>query len=248
MANMEQYNKEKQELIETRRKKAGIDSVNVEEVRTFEGPKTRKEKFDNFWYHYKLVVFAVLFVVVIVLVWLINLLNKPVYDATFLIISEKSFSGSESLIQSPLKSFAKDVNGDGEIKIDVQSFQLAVKADSEMTPQMQEMTYAKVIGRISDRKDFVFMLDEDGYEDLKSIGFEFEDISSFTGSDTPQGDKYYLKGTKLSEKMELYGVVNNMFLCFVDFDSYSDSLKNSEEMQKQHQNQWNYFKALIDYE
>ena len=48
--------------------------------------------------------------------------------------------------------------------------------------------------------------------------------------------------------MELYGVVNDMFLCFVDFDSYSDSLKNSEEMQKQHQNQWEYFKALIDYE
>ena len=189
-----------------------------------------------------------LFVAVILLVWLINLVNKPVYDATFLIISEKSFSGSESLIQSPLKSFAKDVNGDGEIKMDIQSFQLAVKADSEMTPQMQEMTYAKVIGRISDRRDFVFMLDEDGYENLQSIGFEFEDISSFTGSDAPQGDKYYLKNTKLSEKMELYGVVNDMFLCFVDFDSYSDSLKNSEEMQKQHQNQWEYFKALIDYE
>lgn len=248
MANMEQYNKEKQELIEARRKKAGIDAANVEEVHTVDGPKTGKEKIANFWYHYKLVVFAVLFVAVIVLVWLINQLNKPVYDATFLIISEKSFSGSELLIQSPLKSFARDVNGDGEIKMDIQSFQLAVKADSEMTPQMQEMTYAKVIGRISDRRDFVFMLDEDGYENLQSIGFEFEDISSFTGSDTPQGDRYYLKDTKLSEKMELYGVVNDMFLCFVDFDSYSESLKNSEEMQKQHQNQWDYFKSLIDYE
>ena len=40
MANMEQYNKEKQELIEARRKKAGIDAANVEEAHTFEGPKT----------------------------------------------------------------------------------------------------------------------------------------------------------------------------------------------------------------
>ncbi len=248
MADIKQYNKEKQELIETRRKKAGIEPLNEEKTHVFGGPKTGKEKIANFWYHYKLVVFAVLFVVVIFLAWLINLLNKPVYDATFLIISDKSFSGSEPLITSPLKSFAQDVNGDGKIQMDIESFQLAVKADSEMTPQMQEMTYAKVIGRVSDRKDFVFMLDEDGYENLQSIGLKFEDISSFTGSDTPQGDKYYLKDTKLSEKMELYGAVNDMFLCFVDFDSYSDSLKNSEEMQQQHQNQWDYFKALIDYQ
>lgn len=52
MANMEQYNKEKQELIEARRKKAGIDAANVEEAHTFEGPKTGKEKISNFWYHY----------------------------------------------------------------------------------------------------------------------------------------------------------------------------------------------------
>lgn len=39
MANMEQYNKEKQELIEARRKKAGIDAANVEEAHTFVGTK-----------------------------------------------------------------------------------------------------------------------------------------------------------------------------------------------------------------
>ena len=248
MANLDQYNKERQELIDVRRQKAGSNAQQVVHTHAYAKPKTLKQKISNIWYHYKMIIFGILFVLIVFTVWLVNALQQPVYDATFLILSERSFSGAETLISTGLKSFVSDAAQNGEILLDIETFDLISENDTEISPQMQEMTTAKAIGRVSTRKDFVFMLDETGYENLKSIGMEFEDISSFTGSDTPQGDKYSLKGTRLSEKMELNAALNDMFLCFADFDSYSDNLQNDTEMQELHESQRSFFQAMIDYQ
>lgn len=216
------------------------------ETHTYAVPQTRKEKLANFWYHYKWFVIAAVFVLILVVSLLVNILSKPTYDNSFIIISEKSFTGSQYFIKEPLEKMSGDVNGDGKILVKVMEFQLATGEGNAMTPQMQDMSYAKIIGEISDRREFVFMLDEEGYRNLKSVGIEFEDISSFTGEDEPQGDKYPLKGTELSKKLGLNKLLDKMYLCFADFDTYSERLRESKEMQQIHETQRAFFKALVD--
>lgn len=245
MANLNRYNENREEMIKIRRQKAGLEEATVEK-REVAVPTTLKGYWDNFWYHYKGIMLGILFVIVLVSVGLISAFSKTPYDMSFVVISERSFTGADQLFKPALRGFASDLNGNGQVDVEFAEYLIGEGAGS--TTEMVNMTYAQVLTRVSDGTDFIFLLDEAGYENLKSVDMQFVDISEFTGSSEPQGDKYSLKDKALSKRFGLDGGLDDMFLCFVDIEAYAENRQNDERIQKLHAAQWDMFQKMVDFE
>ena len=65
MANLNRYNEKREEMIEIRRKKAGLEEIQNEK-REILVPTTLKGKWENFLYHYKKTMLAMMFVIILV--------------------------------------------------------------------------------------------------------------------------------------------------------------------------------------
>lgn len=244
MANLNRYNKKREEMIEIRRKKAGLEEIQ-EEKREILVPTTLKGKWENFLYHYKKIMFAMMFLIIVGVVCIASFFLREQYDLSVIVISKNTYAGADALFVPSLRGFATDVNGNGTVELEFASYQ--VVSEGESASDMTAMTFTQIIGRLSECRDYLFLLDETGYENLKSIEVEFVPISSFAGCEGMEGDKYYLKDKDIRKKIGLNEGLDNMFFCFVDINSYEASSIN-EEKQKIHDAQWAMLEGIIAFE
>lgn len=245
MANLNRYNERREDLIQTRRVKAGLEE-RKEEEREVKVPTTLKGLWENFLYHYKKIMLAVVFLIVVVIACVASFWAQPSYDLSLIVVSERSFSGAGSVISPSLRSFASDLNGDGDITIEFVNYE--VVAEDELATDMTTMTFAQILGRLSETNDFIFMLDETGYANLQSVGVEFVDISEFAGGEGIEGDRYYLKDKYFCKKVGLDGALDDMFLCFLDIEGYDERTKSNEDVLKMQKAQREMFEKILAYE
>lgn len=248
MSELDEYKKERQELIEARRLKnaqpgTGLFPEKGEEPLV---PKTFGAKWSNFWYHYKFHMMALALVLVILGVFLWQVVFPTRYDASLTIVSAESFEGSYDFIGSALKELAVDRTGNGETQIDFATFQLATKENSEMTPQTLEMTRSKLLGRVSTWQNFVFLLDDTGYEQLTSVGAVFMDLSQdFPDNGRIKGDKYRLQGSEFAKLIGLDNMLEDKFLCFIDYKGFDESAQQKSKIKTAYENDWDFFRKIV---
>ncbi len=249
MSSNSQYDKDKQAKIDALRvmkeKQGNISDIAVESSQSLV-PKTFKQKWSNYWYHYKFHTIAIIFVSIIVLVSFWNIIFREKFDATFTVISEKSFEGSVDIFKKGFNDIIIDYDNNGKKAVDVTTIQLAVKENSEMTPQMMQMNRTKILGMLSAGETFLFLLDQECYNELKESEVQFKDLNSLVTSDRINGDKYNLTGSKLSEELGFDSTLDNMFLCLIDFDKYDEKAKSKEKLKKSYENEKDFLIRMID--
>jgi len=136
--------------------------ISEEELRPdpkFDEPKTPKGKWENYWYHYKWQTFGVLAAALILTVFIYQMANRPKYDYE-VIIAVESYVGApaQEYMRKELEKYGRDLNGDGEVKIGLQTLNLG-----ETDPQMMQAAQTKLMVSLSTADVMFFIFDEPIY-------------------------------------------------------------------------------------
>ncbi len=167
---------------------------------------------DNFWYHYKWHTIAAIFVLVVAIVCTVQLVQREDYDAVIAYagskdVSKKAENGDVAEIvtlQTSLKDVVKDVDGNGEISISLETFfwlstaeiqaleaELAEKREEEGI--VEEINYALLTSNrntvdslMLSSEYFLWFMSDDLYEYIKknSNDSRFVDLSAMPDGDS----------------------------------------------------------------
>lgn len=228
-------------------KKIQIEHTPIPEILT-DGPivpKTFREKWDNFWYHYKMHVIAGIIVFALLLSMVLSFVLQTRYDASLTILSEVSFDGAFDLINQDIGKVLVDYDDNGESLLRINPIQMAKPGSNvQVDPRSAMANQAKLMGILSDRQSYLYMLEDYSYGELKELGVEFLDLTTLSSSERIDGDKYSLKDSKFSELIQLNQMMDDMYLCLIDIKVF-DKIK--EKQQKAYDNEVNFLNKIIEY-
>lgn len=149
-------------------------------------PKTPKEKWDNFWFQYKWYVIAVTAMVVVLSVLVAQCVSRPKYDfeAVYFTYTPVLDEQTEK-IADYLEKYAEDVNGDGEVKVQVINCSLSENGNVQYKNTMLTKLQTLIAG---DEKALIYITDKDSYKYLESIS---DNVSIFESEPLALGEEFY---------------------------------------------------------
>ncbi len=219
---MDSRQKELQELIELKKMQQAA-AEHPEEQPHFEQeekivPKTFKEKWANYWYHYKGTTWVTVFVVILAAWFIKDIFFGPKYDITVTAATKYSFSAINSDINTILDEYVtEDYNGDGKMNTIYSEITVDYTGE-EIDPQVNMLNMQKFMAVFSSGTDLVFIMDQDAYDNITSntdgeLFVDFSEIYTDQDIDIIQGDKIILNDTKFGKKLYLNNLDEDVFLC-----------------------------------
>ncbi len=185
-------------------------------------PQTFKEKWDNYWYHYKIVTWLVVFVVFI-LGWIVkDFVFKPKYDITLNVVSKYALSLVNDDMEEKALLYIDDYNGNGKRNLLINEMQVNYDGTAEKIGQQTMAGQQKVLAILSAGEDFVFILDKLTYDILieanegESIFVDFSEYFPYE-NEFVNGDKIILNNTKFGKDWKMTALKSEMYLCVRDF-------------------------------
>lgn len=194
--------------------------------------ETRK-KIDNFWYYYKIHVLVVVFILFVASVFIKDIVTKVDYDYSVAFVTEEMMTNEEiSSIQSVFEREAEDLNGDGEIHVEVQNY--TIPQGDSADPQLVAAGQTKLTVDIQEGTSMIFFLSPGCYESYKDSGvlpadeseyIKFSDCTGYeeVGSPKELGDLMgalrLVEDTKLKKdqnKMDYYEANKELFEKFTE--------------------------------
>ena len=222
------------ELIELKKAKQSL--ADTEQFKKTEEneviPMTFKQKWDNYWYHYKFVTFLVAFVVVALLLFAKDMIFKPKYDLTLNIASKYSFSAVNDDIAETIKPYISDYDSNGKISVMVSEMQTNYDGTST-NPVAATTGEQKILAILNAGADALFIFDDMTYNvligsnDDESIFYDFS--ADYPDNPYVSGDKILIKETELGKKLRMNTVKNEIYLCVRKFGgTFKETDKNIE--------------------
>lgn len=252
MSEYEQYKRDRQRLIETTRVKmstpdggAGVVKEDYQPIK----PNTFKKKWENYWYHYKWITFGVAFAFILVIVFVWQIIFKIQYDAKMVIVSEYPFDVVTESYQEKLKPLVTEFTKNNKIDIEISSLQQDYSGKNKLSPEIVQANFVKLSASISELDCFIYMIDEATYKSFKDMDLDFMDLTKLVDSkklDKP--DRYSLKGTKLAEKLELGKSADNMYLCFMNYDTLPAKRQQKKNIKSNYNRDITFFKEMLKYQ
>lgn len=194
--------------------------------------ETRK-KIDNFWYYYKIHVLVVVFILFIASVFIKDIVTKVDYDYSVAFVTEEMMTNEEiSSIQSVFEGEAEDLNGDGEIHVEVQNY--TIPQGDSADPQLVAAGQTKLTVDIQEETSMIFFLSPGCYESYKDSGvlpadeseyIKFSDCTGYEEAGSPKelgdlmGALRLVEDTKLKKdqnKMDYYEANKELFEKFTE--------------------------------
>ena len=194
--------------------------------------ETRK-KIDNFWYYYKIHVLVVVFILFVAGVFIKDIVTKVDYDYSVAFVTEEMMTDEEiSSIQSVLEKEAEDLNGDGEIHVEMQNY--TIPQGDSADPQLVAAGQTKLTVDIQDGTSMIFFLSPGCYESYKDSGvlpadesgyIKFSDCTGYEEAGSPKelgdlmGALRLVEDTKLKKdqnKMDYYEANKELFEKFTE--------------------------------
>lgn len=194
--------------------------------------ETRK-KIDNFWYYYKIHVLVVVFILFVAGVFIKDIVTKVDYDYSVAFVTEEMMTNEEiSSIQSVFEREAEDLNGDGEIHVEVQNY--TIPQGDSADPQLVAAGQTKLTVDIQDGTSMIFFLSPGCYESYKDSGvlpadeseyIKFSDCTGYEEAGSPKelgdlmGALRLVEDTKLKKdqnKMDYYDANKELFEKFTE--------------------------------
>lgn len=251
MSEYDNYKKDRQKLIEATKVRMstpdGGAGVTKEEYVPIK-PVTFKQKWDNYWYHYKWLTFGLAFAFILVFMFVWQMIFKTVYDAKLTIVTQYPFDYEIESYNEKFKDFATDFTQNDKIELDIQSLQQDYKGEGTVTPEIVQANFVKLSTGISELDGFIYLLDEPGYDKFKDMEIEFMDLSDMAdASNLDKPDRYRINDTKLADKLELNDGLEDLYLCFIDFDSISQKQQNKKRIKTNYERDTLFFNELLAY-
>lgn len=194
--------------------------------------ETRK-KIDNFWYYYKIHVLVVVFILFVASAFIKDIVTKVDYDYSVAFVTEEMMTNEEiSSIQSVFEREAEDLNGDGEIHVEVQNY--TIPQGDSADPQLVAAGQTKLTVDIQDGTSMIFFLSPGCYESYKDSGvlpadeseyIKFSDCTGYEEAGSPKelgdlmGALRLVEDTKLKKdqnKMDYYEANKELFEKFTE--------------------------------
>ena len=194
--------------------------------------ETRK-KIDNFWYYYKIHVLVVVFILFVASAFIKDIVTKVDYDYSVAFVTEEMMTNEEiSSIQSVFEREAEDLNGDGEIHVEVQNY--TIPQGDSADPQLVAAGQTKLTVDIQEGTSMIFFLSPGCYESYKDSGvlpadeseyIKFSDCTGYEEAGSPKelgdlmGALRLVEDTKLKKdqnKMDYYGANKELFEKFTE--------------------------------
>lgn len=142
----------------------GVDKEELKPDPKPEGPRTPREKWDNFWYHYKWWVVAGGFVLllIIVSVWQISGTVDADYAVTLVTKDTMSTDAIVSLT-AELQKYGVDVNGDGQVRVNVENLVLGQSVGGSSAP-MESTNNQKLTAYLMAGEVMIYVFDKTCYD------------------------------------------------------------------------------------
>ena len=202
-------------------------------------PKTFKQKWKNYWYHYKGTTWLTVFISVLVVWFIHDMFFSPKPDLSIGIATYTGVSYFTEDISEDLGAYAGDYNEDGQVLISASESYFNME-DAEMVSAY----YQKFIAEISGGSELVFILDDFTYDVVLDntegesmfidFGELYPDVDYIEGdkidiTEHPLGALWHLKSLGSTE-LEGYGD-RRYYLCVRYLgNSARDNEENREEL------------------
>ena len=202
-------------------------------------PKTFKQKWKNYWYHYKGTTWLTVFISVLVVWFIHDMFFSPKPDLSIGIATYTGVSYFTEDISEDLGAYAGDYNEDGQVLISASESYFNME-DAEMVSAY----YQKFIAEISGGSELVFILDDFTYDVVLDntegesmfidFGELYPDVDYIEGdkidiTEHPLGTLWHLKSLGSTE-LEGYGD-RRYYLCVRYLgNSARDNEENREEL------------------
>lgn len=202
-------------------------------------PKTFKQKWKNYWYHYKGTTWMTVFILVLVVWFIHDMFFSPKPDLSIGIATYTGVSYFTDDISEDLGAYAGDYNEDGQVLISASESYFNME-DAEMVSAY----YQKFIAEISGGSELVFILDDFTYDVVLDntegesmfidFGELYPDVDYIEGdkidiTEHPLGNLWHLKSLGSTE-LEGYGD-RRYYLCVRYLgNSARDNEENREEL------------------
>lgn len=150
-------------------------------------PLTFGEKLKNIWYHDKLAVVVIGMLIISISLLVTQCATKTQYDTTVVVFTYE-ITGDPNCVKMGeyLKPYCTDINGDGEVNINVVN--CSINAKDENT-EYNYTNRSKVQSLLAtDASALLFITDDDSYEYLMSLS---DEISLFEGEPVEFADDFY---------------------------------------------------------
>ncbi|MBQ4119399.1 MAG: hypothetical protein IJD45_03315 [Clostridia bacterium] len=184
---MEEQRRAREEYIKLKKMQQGELQPQAKPSELAVTPKTFREKLNNFWYHYKIHTILAGFLIAVLAVSVTQCATRPKYDFGVLYFAyETALDTQTQAIADYFEKFAEDINGDGEVNINVINCSVN---DSNKDPSRFTM-FSKIQAILASEETVsVYVVDQ------KAIQYfdDALDISIFTEKPTPLGDEFYKK-------------------------------------------------------
>ncbi len=192
-------------------------------------PKDLKGKIAHYWYYYKWPIIIGICVIVLAVIFLVQVVFKPKADYT-VILGMNTYVMDEQTepLREYLEQFAEDVNGDGEVVINL--YNMTGNLDDEQNRSQQsyrllaEMPLGNIMLIITDRDFYNFMNGD-------------EMFSSEYGDENVKG--YNWTGTDIQQQCSPY-FPSDLYFCLRDIEG--TGLETHEDAVENYDNA----KALLD--
>ncbi len=145
-----------------------------------------KDKIKNIWYHDKIAIITVTFLIVTVAFFIAQCVSKPKYDMTVVVFTH-TLAGDANCekIEEYLKPYCSDINGDGEVNINVINCSINIEND---TDQYSYSNRASVTTYYTDATVMLYITDESSYNKLVENQNE---VPIFEGEPLKFADDFY---------------------------------------------------------
>ena len=138
-------------------------------------PSTFGEKVKNLWYHSKWAIIALAALIICIALLITQCATKTEYDATVVLFTY-SITGDSNCAKMGeyLKPYCKDINGDGEVNINVINCSIE---ESQGNTEHSYTTRSKVTTLIaSEASALLFITDDNSYKYLSGLSKDIEFI------------------------------------------------------------------------
>ncbi len=195
-------------------------------------PKTLKQKWDNYWYHYKGLTWGCL-IGAVAAVWIVHdVFFAPKPDITLNIATETALSSINPEMEEDAYPYMADYNEDGEIIFSFSETSLGESSD----PQMAFANYQKFIAVMAAGTDLLYMLDDTGYDAVlemsegESMFIDFSKL--YPGLEIADGDKLRIDDLALGKEWKLDRFENQDFYLCLRYlgNSAKDNEKNQQTL------------------
>lgn len=187
-----------------------------------EKPTTFKKKWENYWYHYRVLTFVLVIGTAIVAWFIHDMVTTEKYDLNLMIICAGPYEEEYTSLQETLTPYMKDYDEDGNVDIYIENIQLNREQIDQQDPQIVMAMTTKYTVSFTSGSNFIYLLDQQYYDFLIESGIELTDVSQLSDAVGVQGDRY-----ALTDDVDFAGLSNkeDLYLVMRDFDNVPNNDK-----------------------